>query len=330
MKAAFKKSPYDVILRDIAVNEPGDYEILLKVSACGVCGGDLGSSEEYQQFGHEIAGVVEKTGKCVRKIRPGDKIVAESGSFCGVCENCRNGRVDLCKNVCVGNFSGFAEYAVLSEKNAVPFDGITFKQAGIIEPLGVALDLVYTADIKLNDHVLIIGSGSIGLMALQLAKAMGAGKIFVAQHATSLRKLEVAKAFGADGIIYTDRQAIEDYPFPKGGVDKILVTAPPKTIPSAIKAANYGAVIAYIGFSEDSDITFNANAFHVKKLQLRSSFAAPGIYFPTAVDLIKAGTINTELLISHTFRLDEIAQMMKTVASDRASVVKCVMLAEES
>lgn len=326
MRAAFKKSPNDVIIRDVEIEEPGELEILLKVMSCGVCGGDLDSSEEYQPFGHEIAGVVEKVGRCVNNVKIGDHVVIESGSFCGICDNCRNGRVDLCQNIGVGSFSGFAEYVIVLAKNAVLMDGITFKQAGIIEPLGVALDLVYTADIKLNDHVLIIGAGSIGLMALKLAKAMGAGKIYIAQPSRSLRKIQLAKALGADEIIDTDQQNIEDFPFSKGGFDKILITAPPKLIPAALKVANFGAVISYIGFSKDSEITFDANLFHVKKLQLRASFAAPGIYFPTAIDMVKSGIIDTELFISHTFTLDGISQMMKVIANDRATVIKCVML----
>ncbi len=327
MKAAYKKSPKDVIIREVPVPEAGDFDILLKVKSCGVCGSDLDSSAEYRQFGHEIAGVVEKVGRCVTGFAPGDKVVAESGSFCGACENCRNGRVDICENISSGSFSGFAEYTVIPAKSAVKFEGITFKQAAVIEPLGVALDLVYAADIKLNDHVLIIGAGSIGLMALSIVKAMGAGKIFVAQNSGSDKKLELARAFGADDIIYTDKQRLEDYPFPKGGVDKVLITAPPRVIPSAFNVSNYGAVISFIGISPDSDITFDANKFHFKKLQLRSSFASPALYFPTAIDLVKSGVIDTDMLITHTFCLDELADMMKTIVSDRAAVVKCVFLA---
>lgn len=315
------------MIRDAEIREIGDYEVLIKVKSCGVCGTDLGTSEKYETFGHEIAGIVEKIGNCVTGINPGDSVVVESSSFCGVCDHCRNGRVDLCENIISGSFSGFAEYTIAAAKNVMKYDGLSFKQASVMEPLGVALDLVYAADIKLNDHVLVIGAGSIGLMALRLAKAMGAGKIFVAQHSGSQRKNEVAKAFGADDILFTDRQRLEDYPFPKGGVDKVLITAPPKTIPSAFNVSNYGAVIAFIGISPEANITFDANAFHFKKLQLRSSYASPALYFPTAVEMVKSGIIDTDLLISHTFGLQEIAGMMKTIATDRSSVVKCVMLA---
>jgi L-iditol 2-dehydrogenase len=327
MKAAFKKSPFDVQLRDVVLREITDDEILVKVKSCGVCGGDLDSSADYEPFGHELAGFVEKTGQHVTHIKVGDQVMIESTSFCGNCDHCRNGRVDLCSNLSPGSFAAFAEYAIAPAKNAVLFSGISFKQAGLIEPLGVALDLVYTADIKLNDHVLIIGAGSIGLISLSLAKAMGAGKVFVAQHSTSLKKIELARTFGAEDIIMTDKQNLEDYVFPRKGVDKILITAPPKVIPSAINVSNYGATLAFIGFAKDAQITFDANQFHVKKLQLKASFAAPGIYFPTAVELVKSGVINTDLMISHTFRLEEISDMMRTLATDRASVVKCVMLA---
>jgi L-iditol 2-dehydrogenase len=327
MKAAYKKSPLDVQLRDVELRAIKDDEVLIRVQSCGVCGGDLDSSAEYEPFGHELAGLVEKVGRQVSQIKVGDAVLVESTSYCGNCDPCRNGRVDLCQNVSPGSFAAFAEYALAPARNAVPFSGISFKQAGIIEPLGVALDLVYTADIKLNDHVLIIGAGSIGLMALSLARSMGAGKVFVAQHSRSARKIELARAFGADDVIMTDLQNLEDYAFPRKGVDKILITAPPQLIPSAISVANYGATIAFIGFSNNAQITFDANRFHVRKLQLKASFAAPGIYFPTAVEMVRSGVIQADLLISHTFGLDDIAAMMRTLATDRASVVKCVMLA---
>jgi L-iditol 2-dehydrogenase len=327
MKAAFKKTPFDVELRDVELREIQENEILIRVRSCGVCGGDLDSSPDYAPFGHELAGIVEKIGRQVANVQVGDQVLVESTSFCGNCDNCRNGRADLCTHPSPGSFAAFAEYAIAPARNAVRFSGITFKQAGLIEPLGVALDLVYTADIKLNDHVLIIGAGSIGLMALSLAKAMGAGRVYVAQHSRSLRKIELARIFGADDVIMTDMQKLEEYAFPKKGVDKILITAPPKLIPSAINVANYGATIAFIGFANDAQITFDANQFHVRKLQLKSSFAAPGIYFPTAVELVRSGVIQADLLISHTFGLDDIAAMMQTIATDRASVVKCVMLA---
>ena len=88
---------------------------------------------------------------------------------------------------------GFAEYIIVPREVCVKYDGLSFLEASLVEPLGVSLDLVQTADIKLNDDVLVIGLGPIGLMALKLAKAMGARKIYGAQFSTSKARIEMAK-----------------------------------------------------------------------------------------------------------------------------------------
>ena len=90
--------------------------------------------------------------------------------------------------------------------------------------MGVAADLILTADIHLNDDVLLLGAGPIGLMAMQMAKKSGARHIYVAQHSGSKARVDLACKFGADDVIFTDKENLEKYPFPRGGVDKVLVT----------------------------------------------------------------------------------------------------------
>lgn len=165
-------------------------------------------------------------------------------------------------------------------------------------------------------------------MALKLAKAMGARKIYGAQFSTSKARIEMAKKFGADSIIYTDKERIEDFAFERR-VDKVLVTAPPKTIPSAINVANVGGIIAFLGidYGPESNVTFDSNVFHTKKLQLRSSFASPALFFPKCIDLMKSGVIDANALITHTFKLDELEKGVKTLRDDKANAIKAVMTA---
>jgi len=329
MLCAMKKSPADVTVRDIPIPEPGWDEVLVKVRSCGVCGGDLGSSKEYEPFGHEIAGEVVRTGDGVRHLTPGMRVVIESGAFCGECDHCRNGRVDLCTHMIGGSYSGFAEYAVVRARNCVALpEDISYRDAALIEPLGVAIDLVKTAEISLGDHVLVIGCGSIGLMAMALARRMGAARIWGATHSRSLRKNELAIELGAEELIYTDRQKISEYPFPGGRVDKVLITAPPQAIPEALGLLSYGGIAAFLGFGGEREITIDAHLFHVRKLQLRSSFAAPGIYFPLAFEMVRTGVIDPEKFITHTAPLQDIAALMYSAGCERDKVIKCAMLAE--
>jgi len=330
MLSAMKKSPSDVILREVPIPEPGWDEVQIRVISCGVCGGDLSSSKEYEHFGHEIAGEVVQTGDGVRHLQPGMRVVVESSAFCGQCDHCRNGRVDLCTNMISGNYSGFSEYAVVKARNCVLLpEDISYRDAALIEPLGVAIDLVKTADISLGDHVLVIGCGSIGLMAMALARRMGATRVWGATRSHSVRKNELALELGAEGLIYTDQQRISDYPFPGGWVDKILITTPPQVIPEALNLLSYGGIAAFLGFGGDREITIDAHRFHVRKLQLRSSFAAPGIFFPLAFEMVRTGVIDPEKFITHTAPLRDIAALMHSAGCERDKVIKCALLAEE-
>lgn len=331
MLSAVKKSPSDVVLREAPIPEPGWDEVLVKVRSCGVCGGDLSSSKEYEPFGHEIAGEVVRTGEGVRHLPQGMRVVIESSAFCGQCDQCRNGRVELCTNMISGNYSGFSEFAAVKARNCVPLpEDISYHDAALIEPLGVAIDLVKTADISLGDHVLVIGCGSIGLMAMALARRMGATRIWGATRSHSLRKNELAMELGAEGLIYTDQQSISGYPFPGGKVNKILITTPPQVIPEALNLLSYGGIAAFLGFGGEREITIDAHRFHVRKLQLRSSFAAPGIYFPLAFELVRTGVIDPKKFITHTAPLEELPALMRSAGSERDKVIKCAMVAQDA
>jgi L-iditol 2-dehydrogenase len=338
MKAAFVKVPFQFELRDLELREITKDEALVKIVTSGVCGTDMHTASfeatDWMPFGHEVTGVVVKVGENVKSVSVGDRVTLESGSYCGECELCKNGRSDLCngaRNIFAGETMGFAQYIIAPKQSLVPIGNLSFEEATLIEPMGVALDLSYTADIKLNDDVLVIGVGPIGLMAIRIAKAMGARKVYAASKSTSRARIELAKKFGADDVILTDKIDLTEYPFPRKGLDKILVTAPPKLIEKSIKIANIGATIAYIGikYGEDAYISFDANDFHFKKLQLRASYAAPALYFPRCIDFINIGLIDAKSLISHRFKLNEIEKAINTVSMDKENVVKAIIVNEE-
>ena len=129
--------------------------------------------------------MIEKAGKRARTVKPGDSVVLESGTFGRSCNDCRNGRVDLCNNgpnYWLKGPMGFSEYIIAPQEMAIPYTGITHEEASLVEPLGVAIDLVKAADITLGNDVLVIGLGPIGLMALALARRQGASHIIAASR----------------------------------------------------------------------------------------------------------------------------------------------------
>ncbi|SFI80850.1 L-iditol 2-dehydrogenase [Paenibacillus sp. UNC496MF] len=337
-KAWYAKAPFQFELREGELGAIGEDEVLIRVKACGICGTDMTSVKSaaagWEAIGHEIAGVVVEAGARVGHVGAGASVTLETSTFCRTCEWCRDGRYDLCNkgpSFWGRRFSmGFAEYVVAPKEVVVPFEGLSFAVASLVEPLGVAVDLTETVDIRMGDDVLVLGLGPIGLMALRLAKLRGARKIYAAARSHSVKRIETALAFGADEIIYTDKTPLETYEFERGGVDRVLVTAPPQTIPPAFKAARTGGVIGFIGieYGAGASISFDANEFHFKKLQLRASHATPALYFPKCIELLKSGAVDGDALISHTFALGEFPDAMKALRDDRGSAIKMVMVNE--
>lgn len=335
MKSAFVKSPFQFEVREVPNKEVGPEEILLKVASCGVCGTDLSTAaseaKEWQPFGHEAAGVVERIGGRVSDLAVGDEVVLESNSPCGLCDPCRNGRPDLCErgvNYWLKGPMGFSEYMVVPARCAVRMKGLSFVEAALIEPMGVAMDVTCAAEIRLGDDVLILGCGPIGLMAIQLARLSGARKIYAGDVSAATKRLELARRFGADEVIEVDRQELRKELFEKGGLDKAVVTAPPSTIPSVLKVMNYSGVVGFIGieYGPKGSITFDANEFHFRKLSLRASFASPAMYFPRCMDMVRAGRVDLKSLVSGTFALGDIAKAMTGLRDDKSNSLKGVML----
>jgi len=333
MLAAFVKVPFEFRLEEVDIPAVKENWALVKVEACGICGTDMHYANhlatEWQGFGHEIAGIVVEVGQGITHVKAGDTVVLESGSYCGTCENCRNGRSDLCtrgNNFWRNPTMGFAEYILAPKECLVPFNGLNFEVACLTEPIGVAVDMVRTADIGLGDEVLALGLGPIGLMAIPLAKMRGAGRIYAVNRSGG-KRVEAALALGADEVILTKDTPLTTNTFRKGGVDRALVSASVDAIGEAMPFMNYGGVMAFIGiqYGERTAITFDANDFHFKKLQLRASHAAPALYFPLVLQLLKDRHVDGDKLISHVMPLDKMADAMKLVRDCREEVLKVVI-----
>ena len=340
MKAAYVKAPFHFEVKEVELRDIGPTEIIVDVKACGVCGHDLilarYGAAKLQQFGHEAAGVVSEVGSLVSNVAVGDKVVLESGTFDRFSNNSRNGRVDLDNKgpnfwIKDDDNMGFAERMIVPCECAVRFDGLSFEEASLTEPLGVALDLFKTADIKIMNDVLVIGLGPIGLMAAKLAKECGARNVYGAEFSSCEARIKTANDWGIDNVIPTDKVKIENFSFAKGGVDRVLVTAPPMMIPTAFNVCNVGGIVAFIGieYGEKGIFSVDSNVIHFNKLQLRASHASPALYFPECIDLIRSGKIPVGDLITSRFELEEVGKKIVAFEKDKKNSIKAVMVAAE-
>jgi len=327
--AVFYRGTEDVILREIQFDQVGASERIIHIDACGICGTDINAivrgAADYTPVGHEVAGRVIDGNGALSTV----PIVLESSSACGRCHACRNGRADLCTDVksFFGRpYFGLAERMVAPEISVLPYEGLDPAVATLAEPLGVALDLCETAGITPYSTVLVVGLGPIGLMAVRLAKLAGAAHIYAATFSKRQRRNQLALEFGADELLYEDEIPLQSRKL-KPAPDRILITAPPPSIGTCVAPAAVGAILAFIGVGHgDGDrMTLPANEFHFKKLQLRSSFAAPALRTPLALDLLRTRRMDGDKLISHRIPLSEAARAIRVACLDKNEAIKVVV-----
>lgn len=334
MKAAFVKVPFQVEIRDIPMPEIGPEEVLIRVKACGICGTDLHFARDLAKdaampLGHEFMGVIERAGAGAQEFSSGEQVIVENHTACGACKWCKNGEPVYCTNLyIVMEQPCLAEFVRAHKRCLHRFDGLTPAEAALAEPLTVALDLIEEGGIPTGSQVAVFGPGTIGLMAARLAKVKGAGKVFLTGRSHSRARLEAGRQLGVDRIVEVDKEDLAEVVGAEapGGLDRIFITSPPSTIPQAFELARFGGVIVFNGIDfEHPGITFDANAFHFKRLQLRATHSIPNLRFPTAIELLKQKIVDPSLFITQTFSFLDLPEAMKTAEKDKSGVVKVMI-----
>src|SRR3972149_94643 len=187
MTAAFCTAKEKIEVREVPVPSPGPGEVLLRVRACGICGSDLhfyrGELPVLPAIspGHEFAGEGAGVGGGVRGFAPGQRAVVEPLRTCRECSYCRTGRYQLCsKRVLLGAFApgGLAEYVAVPDYSLYPLpDELDFELAAPVGPLAGAVHGLHLVDLSFGERVVVLGSGSIGVMTALAARALGAAEI---------------------------------------------------------------------------------------------------------------------------------------------------------
>lgn len=335
-RSAYMKPPWQFQLRDVDLPDalPPGYA-LLRIEACGVCGSDViwaengfAGASDWTPFGHEFAGFVEDVNDATGRLKKGDRVVFLSGVFCGQCDRCLDGRADLCKKGPGGwdaKAMGFSDHKVAPVTSLVPYDGLDPDVASLVEPAGVGFDLVKTADIQMGDTVCVVGPGPIALTALSLAVHRGASEIVCIGLRRDTSRLALAEELGARAI--ANDGPLDQLTELHGRFDHVLMTAPTAFIPQALPFLAFGGYMTYIGLAHgDGTISFDAEDFHFRKLQLRASFASPAMYFPAVIRLLKAGVIPGKRLITHRFTLDDIGKAVRAAYDDKENTIKVVVI----
>ncbi|MFK4067738.1 zinc-dependent alcohol dehydrogenase family protein [Streptomyces sp. NPDC029674] len=207
MKAAIIESVGKAVVGELPDPSPGPRDVVVEVAACGLCGTDLHILQgEFAPTlpvvpGHEFAGEVVALGSDVRTLAVGDRVAVDPSLHCHECRYCRDGRGNLCERwaaIGVTTAGGAAQYAVAPAANCVRLpDHVRTEDAALIEPLSCAVRGYDVLRARLGSHVLIYGSGTMGLMMLELAKRTGAASVDVVD--LNADRLATARRLGVTG-----------------------------------------------------------------------------------------------------------------------------------
>ncbi len=338
-KGLFGKRFLDIQERKHQIGAPDEDHAIVKVHACGVCGTDINFVRDWMDepmpLGHEIAGEVIEVGKNVASVKPGDRVIVEDCSMCGVCENCKSGHPEFCRNMYdIEGQPGMGQTMSVRFNCLNKFEGLDYTSACLTEPLAVSLTSVLNAEIPLGGSVVVLGPGPLGLMAARLAKLQGAGFVAItglpADTERERARFAVAREFGCDITIECGKQSVEDEikkRFPNG-VDRVIVSSPPQSIADAFKIIRFGGIITFFGlhFGGKNVIDLDVNDMIFRKITLRPTFAEPAINFPVSIRLLRDGLVDANALVTHTFGFDNTKEIMEAIINGSQPIVKAVML----
>jgi L-iditol 2-dehydrogenase len=332
MLAAFNDGKNRIELKDVAVPSPDRGEVLLRVRASGICGSDLHSYRGDVPAlpsispGHEFAGEVVEVGEAVRGFAPGDRVVVEPWRTCRACAYCRTGSHQLCpERVFIGTFApgGLSEYVAVPDYTLYPLpESLDFELAALVEPLAVAVHGLHLVDLSFGERVVVLGSGSIGVMAALAARALGAAEVISTYRYEHQAK--AALAAGATRAVAEDEAAAS---LANQAPDVVVesVGGRADTLNQAVGLVRPGGRISLLGLFTGP---VQVNALTVMLNEVRTvgalTYCRPGLYadFDVALRIIREDPERARSVISHRFPLSEADEAFRTAADKSTASIK--------
>ncbi len=315
----------------------GPTDVLIRVRKAGICGTDfhIWSWDKWSQgrikppliVGHEFMGVVEDVGNAVRSIKPGDRVSAEGHISCGTCLLCRTGQEYICEHVQiigVDRDGCFADYISMPVHNVWKLDpAVPDEWAAVFDPLGNAVHTVMAAGVSAKS-VVITGVGSIGLMAIPVARAAGAAKVIAVD--LNPQKLELAKSLGADDVFDArDKDVLEKIlALTNGdGADVLLeMSGSGAAINLGLSAVRNGGRAALLGLPSDNVSLNLAEHIIFKGLTVlgingRNMFET---WYQTQA-MVVAGRIDLTKIITHVMPFEKFAECFDLLKEGKAAKI---------
>jgi len=314
VRAAVVQAVNDVDVMTVEDPVPGPRDVVVEVAACGICGTDLHILDgEFAPSlpiipGHEFAGVVVARGSDARELALGERVAVDPSLYCNECHYCRIGHNNLCERwnaIGVSVPGGAAQYAVAPVGNCVRLpERIRLEDAALIEPLSCAIRGYDVLRSQLGAHVLIYGSGTMGLMMLQLAKRTGAASVDVVD--INPERLVTAAALGCSSTA----TSADDLDQPRGWELVIDATGAGPAIQDGLSRVAPGGTFLQFGVaSYDTRVTIEPYRIYNKEITITGSMAVLHS-FERAAELFATGVLDPDVFISDRLPLEDYAEAL--------------------
>ena len=317
-----------------------DFDVLIKISAVGICGSDIHYfktgriGEQTIDFpftlGHECTGIVEETGSEVSKIRPGDRIAIDPAISCGSCDQCRCGRHHTCRNLkFLGNPAelegSLQEYIVLPEECCFKIsDNLSLSDSIIIEPLTIALQAVsYNMG---EDNIAVLGCGPIGICTLMTLKYQLMDSIIYLTDKIDER-LSFAQTRGAHWTGNPLKSKVVDEILGENplGMDTVFeCCGQQEAMTQAIDLLKPGGQLIIVGIPEEDNISFDVHKLRRKEISIHNVRRQNGKY-DEALEMMGNGKISFDGFVSHKFNINSVQEAFELVEAYDDGVIKAVI-----
>ena len=316
MRATRLISTGNVQTIDVDAPTRGDADIIVKVEAAGICGTDRHlykgefPSVANTILGHEFSGIVTDAGNSGLQI--GTRVTCDPNTWCGACDQCRKGRVNLCvNNIATGiaRDGGFAEYCAFPAHKAhvLPAD-LDPLHGALCEPLACTLHGMDLGNPQAGERVIVIGGGVIGLLAVQLAKKAGAQVMLLTRSAANQA---LGQSLGADLVAGSKDEALDQWPH---GAELVVECAGVEaTVSMSPTITHTGGRVVVLGvLPQGTQVAIEPFDLLFREIQMHYSFLNPFTH-ERAAQMIANASIDVAPLITRTISLEEVPAV---IASD--------------
>jgi L-iditol 2-dehydrogenase len=321
--------------------EIGPNDVLVRVGACGICGSDVhgydgstGRRIPPLVMGHEAAGVVEAVGRDVRDYQTGDRVTFDSTVYCGECQYCREGRVNLCDNrqvlgVSCGDYrrhGAFAEFVAVPSRILYRLpDELPLEHAAVIEAVSVAVHAVKRSPPAADDDVVVVGSGMIGLLIIQVLRRHGFRRLVAVDVDDD--RLALAQQLGATETINAKNadaaRAILTKTEGRGVAAAWEAVGTAATVRTAIHCVRKGGAVTLVG-NVSPEVEIPLQTVVTRELTLYGSCASSGEY-PECIDLMASGAVHVAPLITARVTLEETPEWFERLYRREPGLMKVVV-----